>query len=242
MPASPTSSMPFAPAPATAHPADTRPLRTPAALVTGGALGVAVTTALEVLTAPYGEAVVAYPLNGAVHLVKVAAAAAFVTGMLVLAARLRGRLGRGGVAALAAISLATLLGAVPYSLVEASLDRGLAPAAADARLEEIYAEQAWLPVAAVAGMLLLLVGVVTLAVVALRRRVLPRWAPLASLLAVPVAVLAGIADGAGLPVPHPPAWVFLGLSAYGLALLRRPAVGSGTKQGLDGGPGAAGTQ
>jgi hypothetical protein len=57
----------------------------------------------------------------------------------------------------------------------------------------------------------------------LRRRALPRWAPVVSLLAIPVAVLAGVAGDAGLPVPHPPAWLFLGLSAYGVALLRTSA-------------------
>lgn len=216
MPASPTTSA----SPAAVLPTGGRLLRTPAALVTGGALGIAVTTALEVLTAPYGEAVVAYPLNGAVHVVKVAAALVFVAGMLLLAGRLRERLGRTGAAAMAALSLATLLGAVPYSLVEASLDGGLTPAAADARLEEIYTEQTWIPAAAMVGMLLLLVGIVTLAVVVLRRRALAAWAPVISLLTIPVGVLAGVANAAGLPVPHPPAWIFLGLAAYGISLLR----------------------
>jgi hypothetical protein len=238
VPASPTTST----SPAPVLPAGGRSLRTPAALVTGGAVGIAVTTGLEVLTAPYGEAVVAYPLNGAVHLVKVGAAIIFVTGMLALAARLRDTLGRTGAAAMAAVSLATLLGAVPYSLVEASLDGGLTPAAADARLEEVYTEQPWIPGAAMVGMLLLLVGIVALAVVVLRRRVLPAWAPLVSLLAVPVGVLAGVAGASGLPIPHPPAWVFLGLAAYGLALLRRRTDGSAADEALEGGPRAARAQ
>lgn len=70
------------------------------------------------------------------------------------------------------------------------------------------------------GLPLVLLGVVTLAVVTLRRRALPRWAPVVGLPAIPVAVLAGVAGDAGVPLPHPPAWLFLGLSAYGFAVLR----------------------
>ena len=62
-----------------------------------------------------------------------------------------------------------------------------------------------------------------LAVALLRERVLPTWAPLASLVAGPVAVLAGVLNAAGWAVPHPPAWLVLGLSAYGFALARRQA-------------------
>jgi hypothetical protein len=50
--------------------------------------------------------------------------------------------------------------------------------------------------------------------------VLPAWAPIASLAAIPVAVLAGVLGDAGWVLPHPPAWLFLGLAAYGPALAR----------------------
>jgi hypothetical protein len=67
---------------------------------------------------------------------------------------------------------------------------------------------------------LILLGMVTLAVVVLRHRLMPAWAPVAGLVSLPVAVLAGVLGDAGWAVPHPPAWIFLGLAAYGLALLR----------------------
>ena len=200
--------------------------RRPATLVTAGALGVAVTTALELLTAPYSPVVRFYPLNGAVHVAKVVAVVAFATGMLMLAARLRDRLGSLGSTAMVVLGLATVVGAVPYSLAEAFLDGGLTPAAADERLEAIYAEHTWISTAAMIGLPLVVVGVVTLAVVVLRRRALPAWAPIAGLLSIPVAVLAGVAGEAGMPIPHPPTWIFLGLSAYGLAVLRRPEPGA----------------
>jgi hypothetical protein len=39
-----------------------------------------------------------------------------------------------------------------------------------------------------------------------------------SLVAIPVGILAGVLGEAGWAVPHPPAWIFLGLAAYGPAL------------------------
>jgi hypothetical protein len=196
-------------------------IRRPAALVTAGALGVAVTTALEVVTAPYSPAVRALPLNGPVHLAKVAAVLVLTAALLVLASRLRPRLGRVGAGAMGAVALAAL-GAVPYSLAEATSDSGLTPAAANDRLDAIYADHVWIAGAGMVALPVILTGIVTLAVVVLRRRVLPAWAPIVSLLAIPVAVLSGVAGDAGIALPHPPAWLFLGLSAYGVALLRRP--------------------
>jgi hypothetical protein len=172
------------------------------------------------LTAPYSPTVTAYPLNGAVHVAKVVAALAFAAGFVLLARRLRDPLGRVGSVAMGTVGLATVLGAVPYSVAEASLDGGLTPAAADERLEAIYADHTWISTAAMIGLPLVVAGVVTLAVVTRRRRALPRWARAVSVLAIPGAVLVGVAGDAGVPLPHPPAWLFLGLSAYGFAVLR----------------------
>jgi hypothetical protein len=196
-------------------------LRTSAALIAAGGLAVAVTTALEVVTAPYGEAVSAYPLNGVVHLVKVAALLAWALGMIVVVVQVRPRLGRIGAAAAAVLVAATLAAAVPYSLVEASLDPSLDPSVADARLNAWYDRNPWVGGLASVALPLILLGTITFAVVVLRRRVLPAWAPAASLAAIPVAIAAGVVgEVTGLPLPHPPAWLFLGLACYGLALRR----------------------
>ena len=114
----------------------------------------------------------------------------------------------------------TVVGAVPYSVAEASLDSGLDPATANDRLEGVYAVHTWIGTTASVALPLMLAALVTLAVVALRHRLLPAWAPLAGLVAIPVAVLAGVLGEAGWALPHPPAWIFLGLAAYGPALLR----------------------
>jgi hypothetical protein len=197
--------------------------RSTATLVGAGALGVAVTTALETVTAPYSPAVSAYWLNPAAHVAKVAAAAVLVAGLL----RLVGELRRGGalVGALAAglLALATVIGAVPYSVAEATLDPGISPAAAEARLEQIYAAHAWIGVLASIAIPLVLVAIVALSVVGLRRRLVPGWAPACALAGIPLAVLAGVLAEAGVAVPHPPAWLFLGIAAYGPALSRARA-------------------
>jgi hypothetical protein len=192
-------------------------------LISVGALGVALTTALEVLTAPYSPAVSAYPLNGAVHAAKVLALVLLVAGLVGLVRFLADVGARLGAGATGALAVATAVGAIPYSVVEATLDTGLAPAAADARLEQIHAEQAWIGTAASVALPLTVLSVVVLGVVVLRRRLLPAWAPIASLVAIPVAVAAGVLGDAGWVLPHPPAWLFLGLAAYGPALARSAA-------------------
>lgn len=198
----------------------------PHRLVAAGALGIALTTAAEVLTAPYSAHVVLYELNPAVHAVKVPAALLFVAGLLALAARYRAALGKVGVRAAVALAAGTTMGAIPYSVVETTLDPDLAPAEAAAWLDAGYESQlAWIAHLATVAMLLMLVGLVTLAAVVLRRRLLPRWRPLLSLAALPLGVLAGVLGGTtGLPVPHPPAWVFLCLGiAYAAPLASAPS-------------------
>jgi hypothetical protein len=203
--------------------------RTVALLLGGGALAVALTTAMEVVTAPYSPAVSAYWLNPAVHVLKVIAVLVVAAGLVGLATVGPGggrRLGRVGSAAAVVLALATVAGAGPYSVVEARLDGGLTPAAADRELEVVYDAEPWISALAMVALPLVLLGLVALAVAVLRSRALPRWAPVVSLLSLPVAVLAGVLGEAGLPVPHPPAWLFLGLAAYGLALLRSPSPSS----------------
>ena len=197
-------------------------LTTAARLLGLGALVIAATTALEVLTAPYSPTVSLYQLNPAAHGAKVVAVLVFVAGMLGVLRSRGDAVGRAGSVAGYAIVAGALAGAVPYSIAEASLSPSLSPAVANARLEGIYAEHAWLGIVASAAMPVWLLGVVVFGVVVLRRRLAPRWVPVVSLLAVPVAILAAlVAETTGLPLPHPPAWVFAGFAAYGLGLARR---------------------
>jgi hypothetical protein len=197
------------------------PRRSSALLITVGALGIVLTTALEVLTAPYSPSVSAFPLNPAVHVAKVVAVALLVVGLAGLARVLAGAGARAGAWAAGVLAVAAAVGAVPYSVVEATLDGGLDPAVADGRLEQIHAEQAWIGTTASVALPVTVLAAVVLAVVLLRRRLLPVWAPIASLVAIPVAVLAGVLGEAGWSLlPHPPAWLFLGLAAYGPALAR----------------------
>lgn len=197
----------------------------PFALIVAGALGISVTTALEVVTAPYSAHVAAYPLNGTVHLLKVLAVSGFVAGIAGYVFSFRGRLGVVGSVAGGVLAVGTLAGAMPYSLVEASLDPSLAPARANAELEGIYVANPWIGGLASVALPVVLLGIVVFAVVVLRRRLFPAWAPAGSLAAIPAGIIATIlGESAGLPLPHPPAWIFLGLAMYGLAGLARPAI------------------
>ena len=184
-----------------------------------GALGVAVTTALEVVTSPYSTSVTLYELNGVVHMVKVAALVAFTVGLLGVLAHGEDRLGRVGRGAGLALAVATVLGAVPYTFIESSLDPGLTPAAANARLDAIYDDHVWVGILASVAMPIVVLSVLTLAVVVLRRRLLPIWAPVSNLLSIPVAIaVMVVSDSTGVALPHPPVWIFLGLAMYGAAI------------------------
>ncbi len=184
-----------------------------------GALGVAATTAIEVLTAPYSSSVSLYQLNGVVHMVKVLALVAFLTGLLGVLAHWGDRLGRVGRGAGLAMAVATVMGSVPYTLIESSLDPALTPAAANARLEAIYADHVWVGIIASVAMPIIVLSVLTLAVVVIRRRLLPIWAPVSNLLSIPVAIaVLAVSESTGVELPHPPAWIFLGLAMYGAAL------------------------
>ncbi|MDQ3688804.1 MAG: hypothetical protein M3406_01960 [Chloroflexota bacterium] len=196
----------------------------PSALIAAGALGIALTTSLEVVTAPYSAHVVAYPLNGAVHLVKVLAVAVFVAGIAGYLVQFRQRVGVAGSTAATALAVGTVLGGLPYNLAEASLDPALTPAAANERLEAIYAAHPWIAEVAGAMLPVVLLAIIVFGIVALRRRLFPAWAPAISLGMIPVAIGAVIlAEGAGLPLPHPPAWLFLGVGSYGVAGLPLPS-------------------
>ena len=190
-------------------------------LLTLGALGVASTTALEILTAPYSDWVSLYPANGLVHVAKVVAVIAFLVGL----ARWRaGRdLGGAGTVATWLVTVGVACAALPYSVVEAVLPWSLPAAVAEARLEEWYdGPAAFVGALAAPALPVIVLGLVLLHVVALRRRLAPPWVPVLNLLCLPLAVAAGVLgqEGAGLPVPHPPTWLFLGLACYGLATAR----------------------
>jgi hypothetical protein len=202
----------------------------PHVLVAGGACGVALTTAAEVLTAPYSPHVRFYSLNGGVHVLKVVAALAFVAGLVLLVRRDHVRLGRLGSVAALALATGTTVAAIPYSVAEA-VNPERSPAAAAAWLDAGYENAfAWVSALANAGLPLVLLGIVGLAIAVLRRHLLPRWRPVLTLVAIPAAVVAGVLNEGGLPVPHPPAWLFAALAtAYSarfahLSAARRRAV------------------
>ena len=129
------------------------------------------------------------------------------------------RLGRVGRGAGLALAVATVLGAVPYTFIESSLDPGLTPAAANARLDAIYDGDVWVGILTSVAMPIVVLSVLTLAVVVLRRQLLPIWAPVSNLLSIPVAIaVTVVSESTGVALPHPPVWIFLGLAMYGAAI------------------------
>ncbi|QZY28923.1 hypothetical protein [Nocardioides coralli] len=191
------------------------------------------TTAAEVVTAPYGELRTLVELNPAVHVLKLVAVAVFVAGMLSMAARHGQALGRVGFLAAGAVAAGTAAGAGPYSAVEVLIGTDGGAAAVESRLEAAYSGwAAWVPPLAMVGLPLFLLGLVALAGVVLRHRLLPWWRPALSLAAIPVAVLGAMLGGLGLPVPHPPTWLFLGIAvAYAAPLRARPPERRPTRTG-----------
>lgn len=208
-----------------------RPLPVPLArwLLGGGALAVAATTSAELVTSPYSPWVSAYGLNPAVHVGKAVGILCFAMALLTLGMLERERLGRWGIGACGVLSLGTIAGALPYTLVETFLPTNVPPGRAERLLEEIYTAQPWIGVVSSVVLPLIVLSIVTLAVVCLRRRLGPWWVPVLSVLLVPTAIAAVAAGNAyDFPVPHPPAWLFAGLAGYSLVLGRRHGPAAGT--------------
>lgn len=213
----------------------------PFVLVAIGALGIAVTTALEIVTAPYSPFVSAYPFDGWVHIVKVLALLLFSAGMAGLWLRFRDRLGVIGSVAVAALVLGPLAGALPYSIAESTLDPTMTPTRANVALEAIYAANPWIGTLANFALPAVVLGIIAFGIVALRQRLVPAWAPVMSLVMIPLAIGSLIlAEGARLPAPHPPVWLFLGLAAYGVAGLMRDGIGRARPVAISGMDFAAG--
>lgn len=198
-------------------------------LLGGGALAIAVTTSAELATSPYSSWVSAFGLNPAVHLGKAVGILCFAGGILVLGVRERSRLGRWGFGACGVLALGTVAGALPYTLVEVFLPTNVPPDRAERMLEETYTAQPWIGVVSNVVLPMIVLSIVTLAVVCLRRGLGPRWVPVLSVLVIPAAIAAVAAGNAyHFPVPHPPAWLFVGLSGYSLVLGRRHVLAKGS--------------
>lgn len=157
-----------------------------------------------------------------VHVVSFLAFLLFAPGLVGLYLAHRDRLA--ALLGCAAVGIGFSLGVLPHTV----LDFSAIPVVVDALPEPdstalVDRMYGIVGVLASVGGLLGVAGIVTLGVVLLRAGRLPRWAGIAGLAAVPAAVLLGVVGGVlpGVPMPHAPVALDLGLAAYGLALAGR---------------------
>jgi hypothetical protein len=195
-----------------------------------GATAVAAAITLEGFTDPvdradHYHAGLALPVNLALFVGFVVFALG-MTGVLLAQGTRLGRPGLGGgFALLFGLSIAELPHTVvDFAVAPALFDR--LPRAQARTLLDDHIDTIVGPLSGI-GLLLLLVGLVLLARATLRAGMLPRWAPLASLWAIPCAIVLGVLSGPLPLAPHPPVALYLGLAAYGLGLRAAPAPAHG---------------
>lgn len=196
------------------------------AALTLSALALAAVTWAERFTGPDLDAVP--PLVGAgagpAHVASFLAFLLFLPGLTGLYLAQRARIGPIGTGGFVATAVGFWTGVLPHTVLDfAAIPEtfaALPPEQATALVDRMY--DAIGPLS-MAGMPLVLLGMVALGIATLRARVLARWAGVAGLAAIPVAVLLGVLGGMlpAVPVPHPPVALDLALAGYGVALIAR---------------------
>lgn len=208
------------------------PYRLPGAALAASALVLAAVTWAERFTGPDLDRTpqLVGAAAGPVHVASFLAFALFLPGLVGLYLAQRGRLGAVGTAGLVATAAGFWCGVLPHTVLDLGaippVFAALPPAQATALVNGMY--DAIGPLSAV-GLPLAVFGLLALAVATARAGVLPRWARMAGLAAVPAAVLLGVLSGLlpALPVPHPPVALDLALAVYGVALAgRAPRTGA----------------
>jgi hypothetical protein len=188
-----------------------------------GAMVGATTTAIELITSPYNLYGSALWLNPWVHLAKYLALIVLIVGLPGVFVRQREHAGKLGFISLAAMCLGLAAAGVPYNVVEWSVDPALGQQEAAIALDNIYGTGSIWLVLGMPGFLAFLLGYLIFGIATLRAKILPRWTAMLSLASI-VAGIASVFVDLALPglVPHPPAWLLLGLIGYGYALAHAP--------------------
>ncbi len=184
-----------------------------------GAVAMAVTTALELLVSPYNPYGSELWLNAPVHVAKYVAGIVLLLGLPGVYLRQRKRAGRIGFLGFLAFAFGLALAGMPYNVVEFSMDPSLSQREAAEFLERTWETSVVVPILGMIGFPLVLLGLILFGIATLRASLLPRWTAWLSLASILVGIasmfLGGIFPGL---VPHPPAWLTLGLTGYGYAL------------------------
>ena len=178
-------------------------------------------TAAELVTSPYNPYVSLYAINGPVHLLKYVAMLALLVALPAAYVGQRATARRLGFVGLILVLGGLGLAGTPYNVMEMSLSPSLSTTEANAAWEALWAEAMLLGIMGLVGFLAVIVGVVTFAIASRRAGGAFRRAGHASLIGLGVGV-ASMFLGSAFPgvVPHPPTWILLGLSAYGVAVVR----------------------
>ncbi len=190
------------------------------AVFVGATVG-AVVTALELVTSPYNPYSSALWINPWLHMMKYVAMIVLILGLPAVFVRQREHAGILGFVSMLMVCLGIAFAGTPYNVMEWSLDPALSKEQAAATLDKLYSTTVIWGILGMPGFLSFLLGYLLLAIATLRAKVLPRWTAVFSLISFALGI-ASIFVGSALPglVPHPPAWLLLGLTGYGLVLIR----------------------
>ncbi|HUG13433.1 MAG TPA: hypothetical protein VMM78_00330 [Thermomicrobiales bacterium] len=194
------------------------------AVLVGAVVG-AVTTALELLVSPYNPHGTALSFNMPVHVAKYVGLVVLLLGLTAVYLRQHQQVGRLGLLGFLGVFFGLAFAAMPYNVIEFTMDPSLARQDASDYLDRTYDATPAFSILTSIGFLLILAGIVLFAIVTLRARILPRWTGWLSLASIPIGIILMVLGEmlyTGV-VPHPPAWLLLGFTGYGYTLLNAQA-------------------
>lgn len=196
-----------------------------------GALVGSITTVLELIVSPYNPHGSLLSLNAPVHAARYVAGLVLLIGLTGVYLRQRERIGKLGFFGFLGLFFGFALAGMPYTVIEFTMDPSLSQAEAAAYLDRTYENTLAFQILAGPGFLMFLLGTILFAIGTLRANVLPRWTGWLGLASLAVGIvslfLAELLPGL---VPHPPAWMLLGLIGYGYAVAAGHIAVSSTKE------------
>ncbi|HUQ78548.1 MAG TPA: hypothetical protein VM427_06730 [Patescibacteria group bacterium] len=190
------------------------------AAILAAALTAAAMTAAEIVTAPYNPQATLLGLDGPVHLIKYLAMVVLLVSLPAAFIVQRATAGRLGFAGIVLILFGLGAAGTPFNVLEMTLDPGQPVPALQATWDQLT-DTALLGALGGVGFLSFLIGIVAFALATRRAGGAARSVAAISLVGLGIAFARSLTLDA-LPgvIPHPPAWMLLGLAAYGVLVWR----------------------
>lgn len=174
----------------------------------------------ELWVSPYNPNDSHLSMNASIHMAKYATGVLLLMTLPAVYARRRERAGKLGFFSVFGLTFGLGLAAMPYTVLEFTMDPTLSQKAAAAYLEKLEMANMGIPTLGMTGFPLFMLGLIAFAIATIRAKVLPSWTGWLSLASFVVALIVDIVLQPAFPatMPHSPTYLMLGLLGYGYAL------------------------